>query len=367
MQFSFRRYPEHRTMRIDAFILCSLIVSVITLSALHAQTQRIAVAPFDSPDPTAVQTPDGFYCFVTGRGIPILYSQNLLDWTRQGTVFSENVPQWAAERIPGSKAIWAPDIVFHNGLYYVYYSVSTFGGQRSLIGLTVNKTLDSQSPDYKWEDRGIVLESHPDYTDYNAIDSAFFTDADGKAYLLWGSYWTGIKGVEVDANTGKPFAYREGDLKIPLNYKIIANRGTDKDTSIEAPYVIYRNGYYYLFTSRGNCCDGVKSDYRVVIGRGKSPLGPYMDKDGKRLDEGGGTLIIASDEKWKGPGHNGILRTTGHAKNSGDWMFLHAFDADEAKKGRLMQVRPLYWDDSGWFQLGDVLSVPFEAFDFGMR
>lgn len=359
-------------MRISLFI----VVCCLTVSVLHAQTPapsvpnptpKRAVAPFDSPDPTAVQTPDGFYAFVTGRGLPILYSKNLLDWSRQGRVFSENVPQWAKERIPGSNAIWAPDIVRHNGLYYVYYSVSTFGGQRSLIGLAVNKTLDSKSPDYEWEDRGIVLESHPDHTDYNAIDSAFFVDEDGKAYLFWGSFWTGLKGVEVDPETGKPFQYRDGDLKVPKDYKTIANRGTDKDRSIEAAYVIRRNDYYYLFTSRGNCCDGVRSDYRIVIGRATSPLGPYTDKDGKRLDEGGGTLLLASNEKWKGPGHNGIVRTTGGGKNDGDWMFLHAYDADSARRGRLTQVRPLYWDDSGWFQLGDVLTVPFEEFDFGKR
>ena len=360
-------------MRFCSFIFiwrlftCCITASVLAASVLYAQTQPLAVAPFDSPDPTAVQTSDGFYAFVTGRGIPILFSNNMLEWTRQGRVFTDNVPQWARERIPQSNAIWAPDVVFHNNSYFVYYSVSTFGGQRSLIGLAVNKTLDPQSPNYEWEDHGIVLESHPDYTDYNAIDSALFVDTDGKAYLYWGSYWTGIKAVEVDPKTGKPYKYRDGELKIPMDYKAVANRGAEQDTSIEAPYVIRRNNYYYLFTSRGSCCDGVNSTYRIYIGRATAPLGPFIDKEGKRMDEGGGTLLLEGNEKWKGPGHNGILRTSGNNKNSGDWMFLHAYDADDAKKGRLMQVRPLYWDDSDWCRLGNVLSMPFEYFDFNER
>ncbi|MCL2743582.1 MAG: arabinan endo-1,5-alpha-L-arabinosidase [Planctomycetaceae bacterium] len=351
------------------------LISTAVLSAvlfftalLQGQTPQLAVTSFDAPDPTAVQTPDGFYAVATGKTIKILHSKNLIEWTLlPNRVFQDDIPEWARERVKGTKGIWAPDIVFHKGQYYLYYSVSTWGSARSLIGLAVNKTLNPQSPDYKWEDRGIVLESHPDHTDYNAIDSAFFADDDGKAYLVWGSYWKGIKGVEVNPETGKPFKYRDGDLKIPLDYKTVANRGKGRDTSIEAPYIIKRNGYYYMFTSRGSCCEGVRSTYHIVIGRGKSPLGPYFDKDGKRMDEGGGTLLLEGNEKWKGPGHNGILQVAGDGKNAGDYVILHAYDAENAKAGRLTQVRPLYWDNDNWMEIGEILSVPFEKFDFTVR
>ncbi len=216
------------------------------------QLDGLAVVPFESPDPTAIQVAGqkGVYVFSTGHGIPIFYSENMFDWKRVSRVFANGPPAWAKERIQGARGIWAPDVVYFNGLYHVYYSVSTFGGQRSLIALAVNKTLDPKNPEYAWEDRGIVLESFPNETDYNAIDSALLIDNDGKAYLFWGSYWTGIKAVEIDPKTGKPFRYQSEARKIPSDYMVIAKRRiteTRKDTSLEAPHVVRRGKWYYLF------------------------------------------------------------------------------------------------------------------------
>ena len=341
--------------------------------AAYAQSPKQAVIPFDSPDPTAIMTPDGkgLYVFTTSPGIQIVYSSNFIDWERTdriftGTRFPRGMPDWAQQAIPGARNIWAPDVTFLNDRYYVYYSVSTFGSQRSVIGLATNKTLDKTSPDYQWKDEGIVLESHPDHTDYNAIDSALFIDEDGKTYLYWGSYWTGLKAVEVDSNTGKPFHYKSGNLKIPDDYVAVANR-SGSDTSIEAPYVVKHGKYYYLFTSRGSCCDGVRSTYHITVGRSEKPLGPFADKGGKRMDQGGGTVILSSTEKWKGTGHNGFFRTTKEGKNKGDWLILAAYDAEDGRRGRLTQIRPLYWDESDWLTLGEVLAVPLGEFDFSTK
>lgn len=319
----------------------------------------LAVVPFDSPDPTAIEDPrDGaVYVFTTGRGIPILRSENLLDWKRVGRVFPNDVPTWAGERIPGSRGIWAPDVVRVGDRYYVYYSVSTFGAQRSVIGLAVNKSINPDDPDYEWVDEGIVLESHPDHTDYNAIDSALFVDEDGKAYLFWGSYWTGLKAVEVDPKTGKPFKYKPGELKIPADYRTVANR-EGGDTSIEAPYVVRNGDRYYLFTSRGSCCDREKSTYHITVGRSDHPLGPYVDKEGKRMDRGGGSMLLSSTERWKGTGHNGFFKTShGDGPKRGDRLVLAAYDKEDPKRGRLTQIRPLTWNKDGWPEIGDVLTA----------
>ena len=333
---------------------------------LLAQEQRLAVIPFDTPDPTAIEAPDGsgVYVFTTAPGINITRSKNLIDWERCGRVFQNAAPEWAELMVPGTKAIWAPDIVFLNDKYYLYYSVSTFGGQRSVIGVATNATLNPDCPDYKWEDRGLVLESHPDHTDYNAIDSALFVDDDGKAYLFWGSFWTGLKAVEVDATTGKPLKYKDGALKIPADVTAVASRDSRRDSSIEAPYLVKHGGYYYLFTSRGGCCDGAESTYHLAIGRATEPLGPYLDRDGKRMDEGGGTVILSSTEKWKGTGHNGFFRTANADGTQCDWLILAAYDVDRVRLGRLTQVRPLLWDDEGWPVPGEVLSCPMQEYVF---
>ena len=352
----------------------SLCMCLAMLYLFCANAPGQAVIPFDTPDPTAIMAPDGksIYVFATGPGIQIVSSSNFINWERTdrifiGTQFPRRMPDWAQQAIPGARGIWAPDVVFLNDKYYVYYSVSTFGSQRSVIGLATNKTLDKTSPDYEWQDEGMVLESHPDHTDYNAIDSALFIDEDGKTYLYWGSYWTGLKAVEVDPKTGKPFRYKSGDLKVPADYTAVAYRPVSSDSLIEAPYVVRHGKYYYLFMSCGGCCDGVKSTYRIAIGRSEKPLGPFVDKEGKRLDQGGGTVILSSTEKWKGTGHNGFFRTTKEGKNKGDWLILAAFDVQAPEKGRLTQIRPLYWDESDWPLIGEVLDVPFEQFDFSVK
>ncbi len=343
----------------------SLIVVFLLVETTAFCAAEQAIVPFDSPDPVAIEAHDGsgFYAFVTGPGLVILHSGDLLHWKKIGTIFETPVPDWAKQRIPGSRNIWAPDVTYHDGLYYLYYSVSTFGGQRSLIGLVVNKTLDPGSPDYRWEDRGVVIESAPHKTDYNAIDSALLFDEDGKAYLYWGSYWTGVKAVEVDPKTGKPFEYetnRTDDLKIPAHYKHIATRSKESGTTaIEAPLVVKHGPHYFLFVSWDDCCSFERSQYKIAIGRSENPLGPFLDKDGRSLETGGGTILLESTERWKGTGHNGFL----HTKDNGDWIILAAYDAKEPKKGRLTQVRPLEWTEDGWMKIGAILETPYKNFD----
>ncbi|MGL4941612.1 MAG: arabinan endo-1,5-alpha-L-arabinosidase [Thermoguttaceae bacterium] len=351
---------------------------IVTLLALRGAAlaqdddSRLALFTLDSPDPTAIEVVDGneIYVFTTGRGTPIFRSTSLFDFQPAGRVFADNVPAWARTAIPEIKprgGIWAPDITHNNGLYRVYYSVSTFGSQRSVIGLAVNKTLDQKSPDYRWEDRGLVLESAPNKTDYNAIDAAHFIDDDGKTYLFWGSFWSGIKGVEVDPQTGMPREYVGGDLKIPRGYRHIAGRRDASDTSIEAAFVIRRGKFYYLMVSWGTCCDKERSTYRIAYGRSESPLGPYVDRDGKPLADGGGTLLLESTDRWKGTGHNGVL-TTRHLDHRGkpstettskenavrDWLILAAYDVNNLDRNRLTQIRPLTITEDGWLEVGEV-------------
>lgn len=294
-------------------------------------------------DPTIIAAPgdgNGYYVFATGRGLPFYHSDDMVHWSRVGRVFSDPVPAWAAEKVPGTRGIWAPHIERIGDLYHLYYSCSTFGKQRSVIGLAVNRALDPDDPDYRWEDRGEVISSKPGDS-FNAIDPATFMDHDRKLFLFWGSFWSGIKAIELDPQTGTP---RESAKVID-----IADR-REPPNAIEAPYVIRREGYCYLFVSFDNCCDGARSTYRVMVGRSRKAFGPYRDAHGRSLLEGGGTLVIKSCDRWRGPGHNSILHEDGQ-----DWLVHHTYDMEHLRRHRILQIRPLYWTESGWPVAGEPL------------
>ncbi|MCY2994900.1 MAG: arabinan endo-1,5-alpha-L-arabinosidase [Planctomycetota bacterium] len=331
-------------------------MSIPTLAAVFGLLLLGQPAPVPSQDggfiggadPTIVAIQGGqagYYVVATGRGIPMLYSANLKDWKRIGRVFPEDVPKWAQEEVPKANAIWAPDLSFHDGRYYLYYSVSSFGSQRSVIGLAVNKTLDRKSRDYEWIDRGKVIESAPGKCDFNAIDPALFVDHDGRWYLFFGSFWSGIKIVPLDSQTGKP---REAAEILP-----VAARPQHPTHAVEASYVIFRDGYYYLFVSWDRCCDGADSDYKVMVGRSRGVTGPYVDADGRAMLEGGGTLVLAGNERWRGPGHNSVLTT-----DAGQWMVHHTYDMQNLRAQRVLQIRPMSWTRDGWPSVGEPIFEP---------
>ena len=137
----------------------------------------------------------------TGGFVACRRSRDLVNWERAGFVFTQ-VPEWARNAVPGTKGIWAPDISFFNGLYHLYYSVSTFGSNHSVIGLATNKTLDPPAPGFEWVDRGLVVQSRK-HDRFNAIDPNLFVDRDGKYWFSWGSFWDGLMMARIDPATGK--------------------------------------------------------------------------------------------------------------------------------------------------------------------
>ena len=281
-------------------------------------------------DPAIIREGESYYLFATGNGIPVRCSTDLKVWTLCSTVFPVD-PAWLAEAVPGVTNLWAPDISYRNGRYYLYYAASTFGSNTSVIGLATNKTLDSDSPDYRWEDRGVVTASHPD-DDYNAIDPNAVTDAQGRVWLTFGSYWTGIKLVQLEPATGKPL---EAASLIDL-----ATR-PDAPYAVEAPFIVYHAPYYYLFVSYDRCCAGIDSTYNIRVGRAQKVTGPYRDQAGVPMLEGGGTVLVKSAGRWRGPGHNAVLQG-----KMGDKIVYHAYDADFGGVPTL-RIKVLHWS-SGW-------------------
>jgi arabinan endo-1,5-alpha-L-arabinosidase len=287
-------------------------------------------------DPVISKEGDIWYVFHTGRGIGLKSSVDGSYWKQEKPIFS-SLPEWCKEYVPekDEESIWAPDISFHNDVYYLYYSVSTFGKNTSVIGLVTNTTLNPEHPDYNWKDQGYVIHSTAE-DNYNAIDANLIVDEDGCPWLNFGSFWGGIKLIQLDPKTMKPAANAE--------LLTIATRCLEPNT-IEAPFIVHRNGYYYQFVSFDFCCRGVDSTYNIVVGRSKDITGPYLDKSGVSMMEGGGTLIDAGDGRWVGPGHCAVFFS-----EDSSILVNHVYDSMNEGKPTL-QIRPLYWDENGWPQL----------------
>lgn len=293
-------------------------------------------------DPCVIKHGETYYLFSTtgdserdgGGFIPCRVSRDLVSWERAGFVF-DAIPEWARAAVPGTRGIWAPDISHFNGCYHLYYSVSTFGSNYSVIGLATNATLDTQAPDFGWRDEGLVLQSRRE-DEFNAIDPNLIVDRQEQPWLSWGSFWSGLKLTRIDAQTGKrPEPAGETHS--------IAARPT-RPGAVEAPFIVERGGFYYLFASFDFCCRGVRSTYRVVVGRSRDIAGPYADADGRALLQGGGAPVIAANERFKGPGHNAIL-----SEGETDYLVYHAYDATRDGAPTL-RISPIAWTADGWPQ-----------------
>lgn len=284
-------------------------------------------------DPVIIKQDDTYYLYSTGLRIPTRSSIDLLEWKRVKPSALLETPKWAKEYVPTATDIWAPDISFFNGKYHMYYSVSTFGSNHSCIGLQTNTTLNPEDEAYKWEDQGLVIGSKAG-NNYNCIDPNLVIDEEGHAWLAFGSFWTGIKMRRINNDTG---LLSEEDTQLYALSQRFINYG-----AVEAPFIIHKGDYYYLFTSFDSCCKGVESTYHVRVGRSEVITGPYVDRDEKAMLKGGGTQVTFPTKRWHGPGHNSILQEDGK-----EWLVYHSYDGQAAGIPTL-RIVPLQWDNEGW-------------------
>ena len=289
-------------------------------------------------DPVIIREGGTYYVFCTGGGrdgtIPIRTSKDLHQWTLAGYVFKQ-LPQWATEQIPKARGAWAPDISFFNGKFHLYYSVSSFGSRDSAIGLATNLTLNPEDPRYQWVDEGMVLRSYADKDDWNAIDANLVIEDAGDVWLNWGSFWSGIKMRRIDPRTGKLSA-------TDSSMHSLSSRSREQPVggSVEAPFIVRHGDYWYLFVSFDRCCRGAQSTYNIVVGRSKSVTGPYVDRSGVPMTEGGGSRVLeATTPNWRGPGHNGVLRD-----GDADYLVFHAYDGTTGRSR--LHISTMVWPDA---------------------
>ncbi len=250
--------------------------------------------------------------------IPMMRSRDLVNWKYLGDALPDP-PSWAAE----GAGLWAPDVVYskaHNRYYLTYVvtdvDASVSGeencGEDSAIGVAT-----SRRPTGPWRtsDTPVVepRRNGPGCNFFWTYDPDVLGDSIGTSSILYyGSYYGGLFGTKVAVTPQGMRSVGEG------KQITIANR-------YEGPNVVRRGGYYYLFASATNCCNGPLTGYSVFAGRSTSPLGPFVDREGNSLMAGrvGGTPVISMNgNRWVGTGHNSVFRDF----DGQWWTVYHAVD-----------------------------------------
>jgi len=290
-------------------------------------------------DPALVAGTDGkpWYVFSTGDAsvgkgaIQIRTSPDGHAWTTAGTVWdAATEPAWVRSAVPAVTNFWAPDVYLHDGTYYLYYAASTFGSNRSVIGLFTNTTLDAAEPGYAWVDRGEVWHSTPGSSNYNAIDPGIVEDAGGTPWMAFGSFWGGIQLVRLEWPSGMPAD--------PSATPVHLASHTVPPNAIEAPTIVHHDGWFYLFVSRDLCCRASASTYNTVVGRSRAVTGPYLDRSGTDMADDGGEQLLATRGDRVGPG--------GESYSNG-YLAFHYY-ATHLGGDFQLAIRKLAWDADGW-------------------
>ena len=298
-------------------------------------------------DPSIIKAKDGYwYAYGTsdplreGEGtshtIPVSRSKDLVNWNYVGDAFgASNRPSWAAP----DAGIWAPDIRYMDGKYYMYYVV-TETAVTPETGDNAIGVATAPKPTGPWTDSGgpVVGPRRGDSGDPGDFKWTFdpneFTDRDGTRYLYYGSYYGGIWVTKLT-----PDGKRTGG-----DPKMVAI-----DNRYEGAYVVKRDGYYYLFGSSANCCAGPTTGYSVYVGRSTSPTGPFLDKEGQSMTQsrvGGSLVVTPNGNKWIGTGHNAVVTDL----SGQDYLVYHAIDRGDPYLDEPFGIneRPMLLDRLDW-------------------
>jgi len=285
--------------------------------------------PLAFHDPTLFRSGERYWVYGSGQGLEAKSSANLQTWQNEARVFDQN-PNWIADLLPDVTALWSPSVAYFGSMYHLYYSASVFGANQSCIGHATAAFVDAGSV---FEDHGSIICSNVSgqTDDFNAIDPSVFVESEQTPWLAFGSYNSGIKLIPLDA-TGA----RLGSELVSL-----ARRGSD-NPAIQEPFVYEWRGWYYLFVSFDQCCQGVNSTHNIRVGRSHNLGGPYIDKAGVNMMNGGGTLVLGGDDHWPGPGSNVIFNDGARHFN-----VYHAYDADNNGVNTL-RIAEITFDNDGW-------------------
>ena len=272
------------------------------------------------PDPFIYRAEDRYWMITTGeaadgRYLPIWSSEDLVTWT-----FVRGAVARGAEGAWNLHNFWAPEVLVHEGRYWLYYTAKQFPDDKNhsnRVGLAV-----SDRPEGPFEDLGVLVK-------HAALDASPFRDADGTLWL----YYVTEYGNERGLAPGRIWVDR---LLDPAHVADQATQLIDLHFWQEGP-VMHRqqDGRYRLTYSIGAWTNDT---YRVVQAVSDRPNGPFVESD---------RVIMQSTAVVKGPGHHNLF--TG--PDGAPWLVYHGWDP--AMTARYPRVdRLLVEADGTWRSAG---------------
>jgi len=293
------------------------------------------------PDPTLWKGADGkFYAYATPggnlTGRHCLVSDDGIAWRSLGRgLFS---PETAAGIRKDWKWVWAPDRATVAGTNLLYVSLVNSAADSAIGVLKLRGDGPGEATDLK------IITRSKDTGIVDTIDPEVVTDPEsGKVWLFFGS--TGrMHRVELSPDG---LSVRPGAKCVP-----VAGRPVTEDKSrakvFEGAYLLRHADWWYLFVS-GGWYDG--SSYCLRVGRSKTLDGAFVDREGRPMTEGFGTLVLKTEGDFFGPGHNGDVLT---GTDGVTRLYYHSHWkrlGEKKKKDRILLARRLRWDDGGWPRL----------------
>ena len=313
-------------------------------------------------DPSAIVALDGWLLLaVTGKenthgytcGLELWYLAPGYTTWRFGQCLLTDKPDWVDEEVPTNDgAFWAPGFLRPRELYYSVSAMLDSGD--SCIGRLI---AHGSPPHLTWIDSGepVTCTFAPEYDSYpapNSIDPDAFIDEHGDPYLVYGGGHIYVTALESATGLQRNEQWWE---PMHAEHSLVASPNEDGEW-IEAPYIHYRSGFYYLFANWGDCCRGLASTYTIVVGRSRQPMGPFRDRNGNDMREGGGSPFLETSGDQIGPGHAGIFSYIDVDGNPKDVFTYHFYDRSR-QGASWVAARRLRWVD-GWPLLDEA------AFDF---
>lgn len=320
--------------------MCAVVATLFAASPASAQSYPYPqiggdVGPAADPSLLIKPVSNGVYeWYLYSTFNQSRLSADRRNFVRQPDAVIPKPEWWKQYNVNGNP--WAPDVSFHGGKHWMYYSVSNPLKQHSAIGLATS----TDGRPGTWADQGPILttrEGDPD-TGPNALDPSAFVDYSGNRWLVFGSYFGGIYVTRLDNSTGRVID--------PANVTNVAKNPAAN--AVEGANVVKHGGAYYLFASYGNCCGGHDSTYHVKVGRSTSPTGPFVDRNGASMLTGAGTMVIQGHDWVVGPGGQSVVWDPAEQREKFVYHYVDRRLPDDVGEARRLAIDNLMWDASGW-------------------